>query len=422
MMKRAPQWAGERLLRLAEGLICEEADTGDVRLRKTLLMAAALSEWPAGLIWGVIYWSFGESQASLIPFAYVPLVLGNVVLFRLIRRYGLFRLVHLSVTLLLPFLLMLALGGFLSSSAVVLWSLIVPMGALIFASKKEGGLWVAAFVLLVVLGGLLDPFLREGNGLSAGVVRALFVMNILGPSSIALGMLIYFTGQQERSMRLLHLEQEKSDRLLLNVLPAEIAPLLRDGHRVVAERFEAVSVLFADIVGSTSLTVELDPERMVELLNEVFSYFDSVTERYGAEKIRTIGDNYMVAAGVPRSRPDHAQAIAGMALEMLDYVHEREIDDDGRLQFRIGINSGPAVAGVVGTTKFHYDIWCDTVNVASRMESQGEPGKVQITGATYELIKDDFVCVPRGTIEVRGRGEMATWFVEGRSTNNGAGS
>ena len=368
MIKRALERAGERLLRLAEGLICEESDTGDARLRKTLLMAAVLTEWPAALGWGVIYLVFGEPLAALVPLSYVVMVSANIVVFWSTRRLAPFRLIHLSTTLLLPFLLMLALGRFMASSAVVLWAVIAPMGALIFTSRKEAGIWVIAFVLLIALGGVLDPFL-DGNGLPAMVVRIFFVMNILGPSSIALGMLIYFTGQQEKAMKLLHLEQVKSDRLLLNVLPAKIAPLLRDGHRVVAERFDDVSVLFADIVGSTALTVELEPERMVELLNEVFSYFDSVTERYGAEKIRTIGDNYMVPAGVPEVRQDHAQAIAGMGLEMLDYVQERTAEDSGRLQFRIGINSGPAVAGVVGTTKFHYDIWGDTVNVASRMES-----------------------------------------------------
>ena len=421
MIKGVPRRAGELLLKLSEGLICEESDTGDVRLRKTLLMAAVLTEWPAALVWGIIYWAFGEPLGALFPFAYVVIVAANIGFFQATRRVALLRVVDLSVKLLVPFLLMLALGGFMASSVVVLWSVTAPMGALVYASRTEAKLWMAGFLLLVVLGGLLDPFLG-GSSLPVGLVRAFFVMNILGPSSIALGMLIYFTGQQERSMKLLHLEQEKSDRLLLNVLPAKIAPLLRDGHRVVAERFEEVSVLFADIVGSTALTVELEPERMVELLNEVFSYFDSVTEKYGAEKIRTIGDNYMVAAGVPQARLHHAQTMAGMALDMLDYVNQRKIEDYGRLEFRIGINSGPVVAGVVGTTKFHYDIWGDTVNVASRMESQGEPGKVQITGATYELIKDEFVCVPRGTIEVRGRGKMATWFVEGRATDNGAGS
>lgn len=421
MMKRTPQWVGERFLRLAEGLICEESDTGDVRLRKTLLMAAVLTEWPAALGWGIIYWAFGEPLAAVVPLAYVVIVAANIGFFRATRRVALLRLVDLSMKLLLPFLLMLALGGFMASSAVVLWSLTAPMGALVFASRREAGLWVVAFVLVVALGGVLDPFL-DGNSLPERLVRAFFVMNILGPSGIALGMLIYFTGQQDRSMRLLHLEQEKSDRLLLNVLPAEIAPLLRDGHRVVAERFDEVSVLFADIVGSTALTVELEPERMVELLNEVFSYFDSVTERYGAEKIRTIGDNYMVAAGVPQARPDHAQTMAGMALDMLWYLHDRSVEDSERLQFRIGINSGPAVAGVVGTTKFHYDIWGDTVNVASRMESQGEPGMVQVTRATYEIIKDEFVCVPRGTIDVKGRGEMETWFVEGRTKIGGDNS
>jgi adenylate cyclase len=418
MIKGAPLWAGERLLRLAEGLICEESDTGDGRLRKTLLMAAVLTEWPAALSWGILYTAFGESQAAVVPFSYVVIVAANIALFRVIRHVALLRLVDLSVKLLLPFLLMLALGGFMASSAVVLWSITAPMGAMIFASRREAGFWVLGFGLVVVLGGLLDPFL-DGNSLPDGLVRAFFVMNILGASSIALGMLIYFTGQQERSMKLLNQEQEKSDRLLLNVLPAKIAPLLRDGHRVVAERFDGVSVLFADIVGSTAMTVELEPERMVEMLNEVFSYFDSVTERYGAEKIRTIGDNYMVAAGVPEVRPDHAQAMAGMALEMLDYVQERTAEDSERLQFRIGINSGPAVAGVVGTTKFHYDIWGDTVNMASRMESQGEPGMVQVTRETYELIKDEFVCVPRGTLDVKGRGEMETWFLVKRITDNG---
>jgi guanylate cyclase len=418
MIKRALERGGERLLRLAERLICEESDAGDTRLRKTLLMAAVLTEWPAALGWGVIYLAFSEPLAALVPFSYVVMVSANIVVFRSTRRLVPFRLIHLSTTLLLPFLLMLALGGFVASSAVVLWAVVAPMGALIFTSRKEAGIWVIAFVLLIALGGLLDPFLN-GNGLPAAVVRIFFVMNILGPSSIALGMLIYFTGQQERAMKLLHLEQEKSDRLLLNVLSAKIAPLLRDGHRLVAERFDEVSVLFADIVGSTALTVELEPERMVELLNEVFSYFDSVTERTGAEKIRTIGDNYTVAAGVPEVRPDHAQVMAGMALEMLDYVQERTVEDSGRLQFWIGINSGPAVAGVVGTTKFHYDIWGGTVNVASRMESQGEPGMVQVTRATYELIKDEFVCVPRGTLDVKGRGKMETWFLEGRATGNG---
>jgi guanylate cyclase len=174
-----------------------------------------------------------------------------------------------------------------------------------------------------------------------------------------------------------------------------------------------MSVLFADIVGSTALTVDLHPEKMVEMLNEVFSYFDLLTEKYGLEKIRTIGDNYMVAAGVPRPRPDHAHVLALMALEMNTYIVNRRSADGATLQFRIGMNSGPAVAGVVGSTKFHYDIWGDPVNTASRMESNGVPGKIQIAPGMHELIKGDFICTPRGMIEIRGKGLLETWFLEG---------
>jgi guanylate cyclase len=167
------------------------------------------------------------------------------------------------------------------------------------------------------------------------------------------------------------------------------------------------------MVGFTPLSAEMTPEEMVELLNTIYSFYDSLTEKYGLEKIRTIGDNYMVASGVPRPKPDHAQALARMALEMRDYFK-----DAGRLaveglNFRIGINSGPLVAGVIGYKKFQYDIWGPTVNTASRMESQGLPGKVQITQDTYELLKDEFVCEPRGTLEVKGVGQVQTWFLVG---------
>jgi len=148
---------------------------------------------------------------------------------------------------------------------------------------------------------------------------------------------------------------------------------------------------------------------MVALLDEAFSYFDSLVDEYGVEKIRTMGDNYMVAAGAPIPRPDHASVLAQIALKMIDFT----TNSQPPLRFRIGINSGPAIAGVIGTAKFHYDLWGDMVNTASRMESHGLPGMVQVTQATYELIAEKFICRPRGVIEVKGKGEMATWFLEG---------
>jgi class 3 adenylate cyclase len=211
----------------------------------------------------------------------------------------------------------------------------------------------------------------------------------------------------------LELERARSESLLLNILPQEIAQTLKERSGTIAQRFDQASVLFADMVGFTPLSAEMTPEEMVELLNTIYSFYDSLTEKYGLEKIRTIGDNYMVASGVPRVRPDHAKALARMALEMCDIFKDAgRLPIDG-LNFRIGINSGPLVAGVIGYKKFQYDIWGPTVNTASRMESQGLPGKVQITQATYELLKDEFVCEPRGTLEVKGVGEVETWFLVG---------
>jgi class 3 adenylate cyclase/NAD(P)-dependent dehydrogenase (short-subunit alcohol dehydrogenase family) len=209
----------------------------------------------------------------------------------------------------------------------------------------------------------------------------------------------------------LQLERARSENLLLNILPREIAQTLKERPGTIAQRYDQASVLFADMVGFTPLSAEMTPEEMVELLNTIYSFYDSLTEKYGLEKIRTIGDSYMVASGVPRPRPDHAKALAHMALEMRDYFKgEGQLVIEG-LNFRIGINSGPLVAGVIGHKKFQYDIWGPTVNTASRMESQGLPGKVQITQATYELLKDEFVCEPRGTLEVKGVGKVETWFL-----------
>ncbi len=208
-------------------------------------------------------------------------------------------------------------------------------------------------------------------------------------------------------------ERRKSEALLLNILPREVTLVLKSGPATVAERYDKVSILFADIVGFTPLSALMRADEVVTMLNQVFSHFDSLVEKYGAEKIRTIGDNYMVAAGVPRPCEDHAQTLAAMALDMHAYAASVEVRG-GRLALRIGINSGPVIAGVIGRRKFQYDVWGDAVNAASRMESHGIPAGTQITAATYDLVRGSFVCEPRGLIEVKGMGEMETWFLTGR--------
>jgi class 3 adenylate cyclase len=234
-------------------------------------------------------------------------------------------------------------------------------------------------------------------------------------SDLALLTAVVLLGEAVRSHRLLQAEQERSERLLLNVLPAPIAARLKQGEEVIADEFPEVTVLFADLVDFTQRSQQTTPERIVQVLDDLFSAFDRLAERHGLEKIKTIGDAYMVVGGLPQPRPDHAQAVANMALALREEV-VRHRDAAGQpLAVRIGIDSGPVVAGVIGRRKFSYDLWGDTVNVASRMESGGVPGCIQVTDRTYRRLRGDgFRFQRRGPVQVKGKGELDTWFLVAR--------
>ena len=209
-------------------------------------------------------------------------------------------------------------------------------------------------------------------------------------------------------------EKQTSERLLLNVLPAPIAERLKSGEGTIVDRFEAVTVLFADIVGFTSLSSKVPPEQLVGMLNELFSAFDKLAEKHGLEKIKTIGDAYMVVAGIPQPIANHAHAIGHMALDMLLVIDDFAKKHQSDLTCRIGVHTGPVVAGVIGQKKFIYDLWGDTVNTASRMESHGVPGRVHVSATTYALLSDTFELEPRDPIEIKGKGRMQTYLVVGK--------
>ncbi|MEE9184180.1 MAG: adenylate/guanylate cyclase domain-containing protein [Acidimicrobiia bacterium] len=386
------------------------ADTDDeqVILQKQLLVFSSVMVSVAAVIWGLLYIALGEPLAASIPLSYSVLSTASITLFSRHKRYRLFRSSQLSLMLILPFLLSVALGGIVNSSAVVLWSLMCPLGALVFGGRARR--WFVAFAVVVLAAGVLEPALNNERTLSSGVVITFFVANIVTVSTIAFVLLQYFTSQREAAFNLLGSEQEKSEALLLNILPKQIAEALKVSPTTIADHYDGASVLFADVVEFTPMSAEMTPTELVELLNEVFTYFDDVADRFGIEKIKTIGDAYMAAAGVPSPRPDHAHVLTRMALQVRDHFAKNDVHGR-RLAFRIGINSGPLVAGVIGISKFSYDLWGDTVNTASRMESHGSQGAVQITRATYELIKDEFECTPRGTVTVKGKGDMEVWHV-----------
>ena len=384
-------------------------DDDDLRLKKSLLVVCASPFALAGVAWGLMYILLGEPLAGMIPLTYAVFSLLSIYHFGVTRRYRIFRFSQLLLILLLPFILMVTLGGFVLGSAVILWALICPLGALLFDEPSHAPRWFLAFVGFVVLSGILQPYVGTANNLSSEALIFFFVINLIGVGSFIFLMVFYFVSQK-------NIFQEKAESLLLNILPKEIANILKNEPRTIADHFEGASILFADVVNFTPLSATMTPTSLVELLNEVFSHFDLLVDKYELEKIKTIGDCYMVAAGVPRPRADHAQQLTAMALEMRDYV--RQNDFSGRkLVFRMGLNSGPVVAGVIGRKKFTYDLWGDAVNTASRMESHGKEGTIQITRATYELVKDDFICEPQGTVNVKGKGEMEVWYVTGKRNN-----
>jgi len=386
-------------------------DTEDLRLQKRLFNSGIFLIVIATTIWGAIYAAYHETIPSGVSFAYTLFSLVTLLVIWRTRKIRFFIYAHIFWGLLLPFSHHFFLGGFIGSSGVVLWSIMSPLAALFFLSIQEALPWWITYLGLIVLAGLIQPLAPKDNPLPPALVTIFFILNLGAVSSIVIIILNYFNQQKIEAYRLLRIEQEKADNLLLDMLPKEIASILKNEKRTIADQFNGASILFADLVGFTTLTASLAPVEMVNLLNQIFSFFDSLVEKYQLEKIRTIGDNYMVASGVPRVRDDHAKVLACMALEMQAYVTNLPLVEGKPIQFRIGINSGSVIGGVIGRKKFVYDLWGDAVNIASRMESHGIAGKIQITQSTYELIEGMFICEWRGPVMVKGKGEMPTWFL-----------
>ncbi len=393
----------------------ERDGAASFNLQEQLIIGSSFLFFFAGFFWGILYFVVGEWAGGAIPLGYSIVIAGVFPGFLRHRNIRFYTTVLPLMNLLLPFLLQVTLGGFVNSSAVILWSFTSPLIALVLHNKPGASIrWFAAFLFILLVGGVLDPYVQRESNIPSVLILGLFVMNMVGVLGISFVLLYYLVSQREVAYRLLSREQEKSENLLLNILPRKIANILKNESRLIADSFPQASILFTDLVGFTPLSSQMSPEEMVHFLNEIYSHFDELVETYALEKIQTIGDNYMVAAGVPTPRPDHVQAVAHMALDILEFANAHPPLNGKPVQFRLGINSGPVLAGVIGQKKFHYAVWGDTVNTASRMESHSMPGKIQVTSASYELLKEEFLFEPRGKIEVKGKGELETWFLVGR--------
>jgi adenylate cyclase len=389
-------------------------DSDQVRLSKAVLTTGFVSAITVCILFvGPLYLVFGEIAAGLNYIGYGVVVMASLAWFARHKNHHIFAYSMAVLTPASNLISVLALGNFVNSGAAVLWGICYPLiGMLMFYGPKRTLPWALPVIANIALSVFGAPLLRQTISVPPLVAQIILFTNLLSIFGIAILALTYILEQRDAAFRLLRGEQEKAENLLLNILPPEIAAILKGEHRVIAEHFDGASILFADIVNFTPLSATMTPGELVELLNEVFSYFDDMVDRHGLEKIKTIGDCYMIAAGVPRVRKDHAHTLTQIALEMQDFVKQRSFQGK-KIAFRIGINSGSVVAGVIGRKKFIYDLWGDAVNTASRMESHGVSGSVQITRATYELIKDAFECTPQGTVNIKGKGEMEVWHVMG---------
>jgi adenylate cyclase len=401
----------QRALPLVVNIGSDPSDSEDVRLQKSSLVLGSFMFIFAGAFWGILYFVFGQTIAGWIPFSYAVVSLLSMIVFHVTRRFQFFLVSQLLLILFLPFLLMIALGGFIQSSGIILWSLISPLVALLFFEPRRALRWLAAFLGLVFVSGFLELRPLVSSSLPPVLVTLFFVLNIGAVSTIVITLLAYFVGQKNLLFGLLRAEQAKSESLLLNILPKDVATRLKQGEEMIADQYDSVSILFVDLVDFTPLSATSEPKAMLALLGDIFSYFDQLVEKYGVSKIETVGDSYMMAAGLPTHCENHAALLTHLALDIRAHFERGVFLEEQPVHCRMGMNSGPIMAGVIERKKISYNVWGDTVNTASRMQSHGIPGQIQVSEATYELIKDEFICEPRGTVNVKGKGEMKVWLV-----------
>lgn len=376
-----------------------------------------------------IFWIFalsdlGDAYAfmAFFPYAYILISYISLLVFYHFKRFEYSTFTQLAMLLVMPFLMQWIIGGFEASSGVAIWAILSPVGALLILGTRQSTPWFFLFIGLVLASwGMNDLFASYALPIPKHTKQVFFLANVCGAASILYFVMRYFEAQKSRMMRALDeknsellVEQDKSDRLLLNILPKSIADRLKNNEERIADNYDSVTIMFADLVDFTSMSAGMPAAELVEVLNQVFSRFDQLAEKYGLEKIKTIGDAYMVVGGAPNLRPDHAEAMANMALDMQQALASLSAVSGKPLLMRIGINSGPVIAGVIGNSKFSYDLWGDTVNMASRMEHYGVANAIQVTESTYQLLKGRFKFESRGVIDVKGKGKVEVFLLLGK--------
>jgi len=395
-----------------EKLCTLDFDSPEKRREKVTLVVITGLCTLASIIWGTLYFVLlGATITTYITFGFTVIVGTALLVFFITKRFSLLLYVFFFMIFWNPIAMQWSLGGFSASGVLMLWSLLAPFSSLMFQNIKKAIGWFLAYLVLLFISLYFDDYVSQwAPPLSKTISMTFFGMNLIGPSMIIFASMMYYVNAFQR-------EHDKSEKLLLNILPSSIADRLKQKEEIIADGFAEVTILFADIVNFTKLSARISPQELVAMLNNIFSAFDRLALLYGLEKIKTIGDAYMVVGGLPIPREDHAEAIADMALGMQEEMVRLRSEIGEELGIRIGINTGTVVAGVIGIQKFIYDLWGDAVNTASRMESHGVANRVQLTEATYKYLKGKYVFEEREAIEVKGKGKMKVYFLKGKILN-----
>ena len=387
----------------------------DSVLSKAILSILVFAESIVSIFWIYTLSGLGEGYAlmALFPYIYIVISYASLLIFYRYQKFQYFIFTQLIMLLVMPFFMQWVIGGYQASSGIAIWAILSPIGALMILGTSQSTAWFLLFALLAGLSWFLnDQFILNSLPIPAHIKDTFFLMNIMGTTCILYAVMRYFQSQKERTLKELALEQARSEKLLLNVLPQSIANRLKDNDMRIADSHESVTVLFADIAGFTKLTASISATQLVDMLSQLFSRFDQLAEKHGLEKIKTIGDGYMVVGGAPNYLEGHAVVITRLALEMFEALSDFNESTQNTLQMRIGISTGSVVAGVIGTSKFAYDLWGDPVNMASRMEQTALTNTIQLSEASFALVKDQFDFETRKQVQVKGKGKVSTYMLK----------
>jgi adenylate cyclase len=398
----------------------DAADSDELRMQKRLLALLGGLISIAAAIWLLIYWMVGPRLSANLPLMLQSVIALNMLIYARWNNFALYRKVLIGSLLVFPFAAQWALGDFVAASGLILWGMLAPITALLCLGMRESTPWFIAYLLLVVLTGACEYLsvtaIPPQPTISRKVSVLFFTLNFATLSAVVLQCLRFSARARAHAQQLLEQahsklarEQARSERLLLNILPAPIAERLKSSDDTIVDGCPKATVMFADIVNFTEMAADLPPVDVFSILNHVFSKFDELAESRGLEKIKTIGDAYMVAGGLDEGETDACAAMAELALDIRYWLATDSAIAERGLQVRIGIGTGPVVAGVVGRKKFIYDLWGDTVNLASRITSECPPGLIQCDSRTFAQLKYRYIFEDPVTLRLKGKGMVSVW-------------